>query len=83
MQVYEKNPYRLIKTTKSTVQNLLLCVANEEVGLMLKYTGCTKVVTKLQYDYERDGDGMLTNTKNGNRSLLVDKDELTKMSLLR
>ena len=91
VQVYEQNPYRPInknydplrKTTKITIQNLPLSVSNEEVDSMLKRLGCTKMETKLKYECERDEDGMLTNFKNGNRSLFVDRDELAENPLPR
>ena len=75
---YDQNPYRPLisnndpmqQTTKVTISNLPLSIANEEIETMLRGMQC-ELQTKVAYEYVRDDDNRLTSIKNGNRSVLV------------
>ena len=90
VSIYEQNPFRRAeenidpskRTTKVTVSNLPLSIANEEIKIMLVRLGC-KLETEVEYEFIRDDDRKLTSIKNGNRSVLVESDYLQNNPLPR
>ena len=88
----DQNPFRPIqlddntdvipKTTKITISNLPLSIANDEIEKMLKGLEC-ELQTKVEYEYVRDYVGNLTSIKNGNRSVLVASEHIQDHPLPR
>ena len=72
--IYDENPFLTTSSKpgktyraennniKITVQQLPLCVANQEIETMLKQMGC-KLTSSLRYEFERDDEGKLTSLK--------------------
>ena len=91
VMVYEDNPFlskpnangtRGERPLKVFVQNIPLSVSNDEIKKMLVQLGC-QMEGELQYDKERDENKMLTEIKNGNRFVVVNREHTLENPLPR
>ncbi len=70
------------RCVKVYIQNLPLSVSNVEVQRMLRQYGCN-IENEVKYEYERDENHKLTKIKNGDRSVLVNEEDLLQHHLPR